>query len=207
MFPKYICSWLTFGFHGYRANDVSQLKDNVVAVDATYYLSRILEHEPLVTALGGLLAAEKNINDDLDKWKANDTTPFFIFDGCPVKGEDELAVKTGREANTGADGAWALYSSGEAVSAVQGFGYYSGMPTIHIPLTTASDVGSRCIPSEVTLPSLAVHSEEAQSPFFGAAFQGSRTGAHTLRSQGSHACLLTAFRLPISPRRSRTVVP
>lgn len=168
-FHTWICSWLTTKLSGYSANDISQLKDNVIAVDATYYLSRILEHEPLVTALGGLLAAEKNINDDLDKWKANDTTPFFIFDGCPVKGEEELAVKTGREANTGADGAWALYSSGEAVSAVQGFGYYSGMLATCTPLTTVSDVGFRRIPSEVTLPSLAVHSEEARSPFLGAA--------------------------------------
>lgn len=97
-----------------------------MGVDANYYLARILDHEPLVTALGGPLAAEKNINDDLDKWKANGTTPFFIFDGCPVKGEDDLAVKIGRDANAGTDTAWTLYSSGEATPAVQSFGFYSG---------------------------------------------------------------------------------
>lgn len=111
---------------GCSAHDLSPLKDNTVAVDATYYLSTLLPKEPLVTALGGPLAAEKTINDDLDKWKANSTTPFFIFDGCPVKGEDDLAVKLGREANAGAESAWSLYSSGEAVSAVQGFGKYTG---------------------------------------------------------------------------------
>lgn len=116
------------------------MKDNTVAVDATYYLSGILPKEPLVTALGGPLAAEKTIKDDLDKWKANSTTPFFIFDGCPVKGEDDLAVKVGREANAGAESAWNLYSSGEAVSAVQGFGKYTGkLPSALHSILAADD--------------------------------------------------------------------
>ncbi|KAF3771269.1 hypothetical protein M406DRAFT_286172, partial [Cryphonectria parasitica EP155] len=107
------------------SGEVSQLRENVIAVDATYYLARIREKEPLVTALGGLLAAEKNINEDLDQWKTNDTTPFFIFDGCPVKGEYEQSAKIGREAIAGADAAWALYSNGEAQPAVEGFGFWS----------------------------------------------------------------------------------
>lgn len=162
----------------HRTSDTSQLKDNVVAVDATYYLSRILKEEPLVTALGGLLAAEKNVNDDLDKWKANDTTPFFIFDGCPVKGEDDLAAKTGREANIGTDAAWSLYASGEATSAVQGFGGYSGMRPISSHLGPAPDDAFRRIQSTVTLSFPTVHPEEASSSFSGAAVQGRCTGEY-----------------------------
>lgn len=77
--------------------------------------------------MGGPLATGKAIQDDLDKWQANGVTPFFIFDGCAVKGQDELAMKTGLEANTGTDGAWELYSRGEAEAAVSNFGASSGM--------------------------------------------------------------------------------
>lgn len=100
----------------------------------------MLHKEPLVAALGGMLAAEKTVSDDLDKWKANNTIPFFIFDGCPVKGEDDLAVKMGREANAGTDGAWNLYSSGDAINAVNGFGKYTGA----IPIPSCTILGSSC---------------------------------------------------------------
>lgn len=116
-----------------RAGDASQLKDNVVAVDAAYYLARIVERhpEPLVPALGAPLVTGKHIEDDLDKWHANSATPFFIFDGCAVKGQDEVSLKTGLEANTGTDGAWELYSRGEAENAVSNFGSSSGMDSVH----------------------------------------------------------------------------
>lgn len=159
-----------------RTSDTSQLKENVVAVDATYYLSRMLKEEPLVTALGGLLAAEKTVNDDLDKWQANDTTPFFIFDGCPVKGEDDLAAKTGREANLGSDAAWSLYANGEAMSAVQGFGGYSGMTPSPSSLGSAPNDGLRRIQSTVTLSFPAIHFEEAGSSFPGTPVQSRFTG-------------------------------
>ncbi|KUI60288.1 hypothetical protein VP1G_07481 [Cytospora mali] len=109
------------------AYEASQLKDNVVAVDATYYLRLILEntHEPLVSATGGPLALEDRINSDLDKWKANDCTPLFIFDGCPVKGQDELSIELGRFANNGTDHAWELYSNAQAQSSVTNFGLFS----------------------------------------------------------------------------------
>lgn len=109
------------------AYDVSQLKENVVAVDATYYLRLILEntHEPLVSATGGPLALEDRIEADLDKWKANDCTPLFIFDGCPVKGQDELSIEQGRFANNGTDHAWDLYSNAQAQSSVTNFGLFA----------------------------------------------------------------------------------
>lgn len=111
------------------------MKDNVVAVDATYYLSRLIEgpSEPLVTALGGPLATSQGIQDDLDKWQANSVTPYFIFDGCSVKGQDEVSMKAALEANTGTDGAWELYSRGEAEAAVSNFGASSGMNSVMYP--------------------------------------------------------------------------
>lgn len=115
--------------------EASQLKDNVVAVDATYYLRLILEntHEPLVSATGGPLALEDRIEGDLDKWKENECTPFFIFDGCPVKGQDELSIEQGRLANGGTDHAWVLYSNAQAQASVQNFGHFSGMSPVTMP--------------------------------------------------------------------------
>lgn len=121
--------------------DALQLKDNVVAVDATYYLRLVLEntHEPLVSATGGPLALEDRIEVDLDKWKANDCTPFFIFDGCPVKGQDELAIDQGRFANNGTDHAWDLYSNAQAQSSVTNFGLFASMPPRHHIFSTRSN--------------------------------------------------------------------
>ncbi|KAG8163253.1 hypothetical protein KVR01_006550 [Diaporthe batatas] len=110
------------------SHDASQLKGNVVAVDATYYLRLLLErsHEPLIPAVGGPLALEDCIEVDLNKWKANDCTPFFVFDGCPVKGQDELSLELGRTANVGTNAAWELYNNAQAQPAVETFGLHSG---------------------------------------------------------------------------------
>lgn len=110
------------------SHDSSQLKGNVVAVDATYYLRLLLErsHEPLIPAVGGPLALEDCIEVDLNKWKANDCTPFFVFDGCPVKGQDELSLELGRAANIGTNAAWELYNNAQAQPAVETFGLHSG---------------------------------------------------------------------------------
>lgn len=110
------------------SHDASQLKGNVVAVDATYYLRLLLErsHEPLIPAVGGPLALEDCIEVDLNKWKANDCTPFFVFDGCPVKGQDELSLELGRAANIGTNAAWELYNNAQAQPAVETFGLHSG---------------------------------------------------------------------------------
>ncbi|CAN8095985.1 unnamed protein product [Discula destructiva] len=102
--------------------DISSLKETTIAVEANYFLASLLEHEPLITALGGPMAVQKSIDDELDKWKANDVSPFFVFDGCPVKGEDKVSISVGREANTATDEAWARYAKGEAQAAVTAFG-------------------------------------------------------------------------------------
>lgn len=120
------CRWLTLS-DAYSTTDLSQLKDNTTAIDANYFLARFLETEPLLTALGGPVAVDKNINEELDRWQANDTTPLFVFDGCPVKGEDDVCISIGREANAGTDDAWARYARGEAIEAVRTFGQNQSM--------------------------------------------------------------------------------
>lgn len=78
------------------------------------------------------MAAEQSIIDDLDSWKANDTTPLFIFDGCLVKGEYEQTVRLGLEANYGTEHAWNLYAENKAQEAVTNFGAWSG--TLSTPI-------------------------------------------------------------------------
>ncbi|KAK8058734.1 nuclease-like protein [Apiospora phragmitis] len=79
-----------------QSADISQLKDNAVAVDASYYLQLFLDnipfHEPLLPALGGLTGIESHIESDLESWDANKTTPFFIFNGQAVEGQDEVSL-------------------------------------------------------------------------------------------------------------------
>ncbi|KAH6655124.1 nuclease-like protein [Truncatella angustata] len=104
----------------------AQLEDTSIAVDASYYLQQFLDlaptHEPLLPALGGLTGIETHIEADLDSWKENNTTPFFIFDGQPVEGQDAISVKRGKTATAKTDEAWNLYFRGEANQAVSTFG-------------------------------------------------------------------------------------
>ncbi|KAK7967435.1 XPG N-terminal domain-containing protein [Apiospora aurea] len=113
-----------------QSADISQLKDNAVAVDASYYLQLFLDnipfHEPLLPALGGLTGIESHIEVDLDSWDANKTIPFFIFNGQAVEGQDEVSVQRGKKANAKTDEAWDLYFKSEAHSAVAAFGTSRG---------------------------------------------------------------------------------
>ncbi|KAI0122841.1 XPG domain-containing protein [Xylariales sp. AK1849] len=113
-----------------QAVDLSQLEDAAIAVDASYYLQLFLDyapfHEPLLPALGGLTGIESHIENDLDSWKQNKTTPFFIFNGQSVVGEDEVSVQRGKEAIKKTDGAWDLYFRSEASQAVSAFGSNRG---------------------------------------------------------------------------------
>lgn len=113
-----------------RSADISQLKDNAVAVDASYYLQLFLDnvpfHEPLLPALGGLTGIESHIDVDLDSWQANKTIPFFIFNGQAVEGQEEVSVQRGKKANAKTDEAWDLYFKSEAHSAVAAFGASRG---------------------------------------------------------------------------------
>lgn len=112
-------------------HEVSELEDCAIAVDATYYIQVLLDnspsHEPLLPALGGLTGIQAHIEADLDSWKANKITPFFIFDGQTVTGQDEVAVLRGREAIKKTNEAWELYFTGQAENAVAAFGANGGM--------------------------------------------------------------------------------
>ncbi|KAK4168046.1 protein MKT1 [Cladorrhinum sp. PSN259] len=104
---------------------VSELQDCSIAIDATYYLQLQLDeqpNEPLLSALGGVTGIQTRIEQDLSSWEAHKITPFFIFDGQPLTGQDEVTAKRGREANLKTDSAWELYFSSDPVAAVKAFG-------------------------------------------------------------------------------------
>ncbi|KAF5133246.1 hypothetical protein E5D57_003869 [Metarhizium anisopliae] len=116
--------------------DLSELEDCSIAVDATYYLSQLLDtspaHEPLLSALGGLTGIQTHINENLDLWNKNRVLPFFIFDGQSITGQDEVGLKRRRAANKKTDEAWDLYSRSEAEKAVSTFGANAGMAVLNL---------------------------------------------------------------------------
>ncbi|KAK4067032.1 uncharacterized protein Triagg1_8032 [Trichoderma aggressivum f. europaeum] len=120
-------SWINAQANTY---DITELEDCAIAVDASYYLSLLLDtqpsHEPLLTALGGLTGIQFNIRQNLDLWDKHRIIPFFIFDGQSIVGQDEIALKRGRAANQKTDQAWELYSQTEAEQAVTAFGANPG---------------------------------------------------------------------------------
>ncbi|KXX77711.1 Protein MKT1 [Madurella mycetomatis] len=105
---------------------VSEIEDCAIAVDATYFLQLHLDvlpgNEPLVPALGGLTGIQGRIEQELDQWQAHKVTPFFIFDGQSIAGQDDVTVKRGLEANAKTDIAWELYFNSRADEAVSAFG-------------------------------------------------------------------------------------
>lgn len=115
--------------------EVSQLEDCAVAIDASYYLQLFLDHvpyhEPLLPALGGLTGIQTHIESDLDSWKTNRTTPFFIFNGQSVVGQDDVSVQRGKKAIAGTDEAWTLYFQSQATEAVAAFGSHRGAYPVH----------------------------------------------------------------------------
>ncbi|KAF5024887.1 hypothetical protein F66182_3045 [Fusarium sp. NRRL 66182] len=111
-------------------HDLSELEGCAIAVDATYYLGQLLEtspaHEPLLSALGGLTGVEAHINQNLDHWANAEIVPFFVFDGQPVTGQDDITLERALRANKKTDEAWNLYSQTAAEEAVATFGTSPG---------------------------------------------------------------------------------
>lgn len=112
------------------SHDIAELEDCAIAVDATYYLQRMLTNppsrEPLLTALGGLTGVHNHIDSDLDLWEEHKITPFFIFDGQSITGQDEVFIRRGRRAIEQSNHAWELYVNGQAQEAVDSFGNHNG---------------------------------------------------------------------------------
>ncbi|KAF4984339.1 hypothetical protein FZEAL_450 [Fusarium zealandicum] len=111
-------------------HDIAELEQCAIAVDATYYLSQLLDnppaHEPLLPALGGLTGIEAHINENLDLWDKSQIVPFFVFDGQSVTGQDEITLDHSLKANKKTDEAWTLYSQTAAEEAVTTFGANPG---------------------------------------------------------------------------------
>jgi len=109
----------------YRDHAVAELVDCAIAVDATYFLLLHIDvtgHEPLLPALGGLTGIHARIEQELQQWKDHNVTPFFIFDGQPITGQDEVTVMRSKELHKRTNEAWTLYDNGKAVDAVSAFG-------------------------------------------------------------------------------------
>lgn len=116
---------------GISQHNLKDLEDTAIAIDATYYLQQQIDappHEPLLLALGGLTSIRARLDADIDQWLAHGITPFFIFDGQPIPGEDEVTTLRGLQANEKTDYAWDLYFNGIATDAVQAFGQVKGIP-------------------------------------------------------------------------------
>lgn len=124
-----------------RTASISELEDTTITVDASYYLQLFLANapyqEPLLPALGGLTGVQTHIESDLDSWKANNTTPLFVFNGQSVVGSDEIAIQRGIRAIAGTDEAWSLYFQSQANEAVSAFGSHKGR--LAIRYTTISE--------------------------------------------------------------------
>ena len=123
--PSYLCCFRPLT-PASRAHPLNEIEDCSIAVDATYYLQLHLDvipgNEPLLPALGGLTGIQGRIENELDQWKAHRITPFFIFDGQSMAGQDETMVKRGLETCAKTDISWDLYFNGRADEAVSAFG-------------------------------------------------------------------------------------
>jgi hypothetical protein len=113
-----------------RNYPIAELEGTAVAIDATYYIQLQLDAqplEPLLSALAGLTGIQKRLEEDLDQWEKNKVVPFFIFDGQPLVGQDEVTTLRSRQANKKTDFAWDLYFNGQANEAVTAFGLNTSM--------------------------------------------------------------------------------
>jgi len=110
-------------FESYRLanaemNDLTELSGAVVAIEAGFFLKRLLEkedglpYEGLVSATGGIPYHLRSfIEDDLEKFKTAGVDVLFVFDGLdagkkftPFSQSNNAVEKCGR--------AWSLYDGG-----------------------------------------------------------------------------------------------
>ncbi|UKZ70548.1 uncharacterized protein TrAtP1_011528 [Trichoderma atroviride] len=105
--------------------NISDLEDCTIAIDASYFLSLLLDNDPsresLLPALGGLTGIHYHIHRHLDLWEKHRITPFFIFDGQSLVGQDEVTLTRARAANQRMDQAWTLYLQTEGNESVNVF--------------------------------------------------------------------------------------
>ena len=109
-----------------ETNSLSDLSGAVLAIEASFYLDRLLNQppskEPLLPALGGLpFSLKAHIQNELGILAEHGVRPVFIFNGMeagkkhrPFKDMDDAARLNGS--------AWELYNRHEAEQAVESFG-------------------------------------------------------------------------------------
>lgn len=98
-----------------------------IGVEATNYLQHMIEntpsHEPLLAALGGdPIGLKQHIATELDQWKANSMTPFFVFDGQSIVGKDDMTLRNSKASLIKTQNAWDLYAQSHPEEAVKTFG-------------------------------------------------------------------------------------
>lgn len=106
---------------------LADLDNAVIGVEATAYLKQMIEeppaHEPLLAALGGdPIGLKHHIENELDKWKENNMTPIFVFEGQSVVGKDDMTLRNARAALQRTESAWARYAENKPDEAVKAFG-------------------------------------------------------------------------------------
>lgn len=109
---------------------LEELRDTRVAIEAAFYLNRMLNtphlKEPLVPALGGRpFTMRDTVLTDLKRFKDYGITPVFVFSGLDV-GRRDAPFDLSEQAARVNQQAWELYHSGQAQQAVDKFGSSSG---------------------------------------------------------------------------------
>lgn len=112
-----------------RNEDLKSFMNATILVEASHYIEAFIYHdatttsEPLLTALGGCpFTLRKNIEADLDHWKANHMTPIFVFEGQSTVGKDEMAQRTAIRGAILNSEAFGHYEGNDVVRAVKTFG-------------------------------------------------------------------------------------
>ena len=108
------------------SNQLADLKDAVVAIEADFYLDRLLNRspakEPLLSALGGLpFSFQTHVENQINTLLSHDIKPLFIFNGLRV-GKDYAPFAQGDAVASQNQVAWDLYNRHEAQEAVDNFG-------------------------------------------------------------------------------------
>lgn len=167
-----------------REYPISDLEDCAIAVEASYYLQLLLHiddedgksYEPLLPALGSITGMEKRIEGDLDQWEAHRITPFFVFDGQTLVGQDEMSIMNGRKAHEKTNAAWRLYFDNQPGKAVAAFGASIGTcyscPVRARRLLTRYRRGQ----TRDSLSSSSAYPEEAETTLSGRTLQRCRAG-------------------------------